>query len=230
MKDSTLIAIATNQGEEQLAKLLDSMKGTIGDNDFVLVVDTTFGKTNGSRPITERGMSGTTVSIKGGYDTGAYIHAFKMYPDFSRYVFMHDSMEVIDPEWLRKFSEPLEPKFYGRDGTPYTSVGAVSYARFHFFFDENPAQQEWVERQYGHDFPYWGIFGPIFCASNEAMKAIRLPDTPTNKLEQQAGERTWAMAFHNAGFEVATVNEEFWPQKMADGKANLLRKHFIHRK
>lgn len=100
-----MIVIATNNGMAFLPKLLDSFSkyGTAGHK--VCIVDT--GSTDPVYIDYINSLDKDAYIIMKtpyrGYDTGAYIWAYRNTNE-SEYLFMHDSMEVVDSGWVEEFS------------------------------------------------------------------------------------------------------------------------------
>jgi glycosyltransferase involved in cell wall biosynthesis len=231
MKD-TLVVIATHNGKDHVKKLLDSFI-RISPNmpADILIVDT--GSTDESHLAYLKeleaggnhygGLPGKVMVeyIPGGYCTGAYIHAYKNHP--SRfYMFMHDSLEVKEADWLDKFIDPL------RD----TENGCVAFLTFGLSYD-NLEQRLYVNSIFGDNHGPCGIFGPIFSTSFKMLHAFDekgwLSNPPNNKNEQCGMERGWGVGFGILATPIRAINQGYSTDVMeADGYA-VLKKYLVHR-
>lgn len=131
---------------------------------------------------------GADVAIAGGHPTGALLWVLEQYAAFDHFLLMQDSMTALaDPlPWFREQDED----------------GAVAWGRFPMQWDSGE-QCRAVEEQYPEVHPTFGIFGPVFYASREALAKVTPPKVPTTRLEAQGTERAWAYAFAAAGLPVA---------------------------
>lgn len=200
-----MIVIATNNGLTYLPRLLSSFEkfGTGGQK--VLIVDTGSIEEPSLKYLEElkENKAYFVEKITGGFDSGAYIWAYKNYVD-ENYIFMHDSCEILSSDWVDAFIALGKP--------------VCAYASFTLGFDE--AQQRTHLTNLGLHFDYInrGIFGPIFFAKREALDALGdlTPFIPLNKINQRGMERGWAALFANAGIDVGylsyipnnTINDE----------------------
>lgn len=131
----------------------------------------------------------------GGRDTGAYLTAYRKHRNFDGYFFMHDSMQIKRPDFLKYFARPDR---------------VTAWLRFPFFFDEKE-QEEYIAKILGQgSYPPDGIFGSIFYVPRQALATLEkkklLPVPPLTRLEQQGWERGWAIAFHRAGIPVEFID------------------------
>lgn len=151
----------------------------------------------------------------GGHPTGAYIQAFRDYPEYDSYLFVQDSMKATLPDCV----------------APFRGLGpVVAWCSFALFFDDE-TQLRWVKDQYPDaPSPDEGIFGPVFYATREAMVAAEpfFPALPSTKLEAQGTERAWAYAFKQAGVPLNALYE-FCIPPMEDGSYQPFTKAFANR-
>lgn len=222
-----MIVIATNNGMKYLPSLLASLElhGT-GDHE-VLVMDTgssnpeflTYLKEIGDREWPFKlAVDRTPFS---GYDTGAYIHAYRT-READTYVFMQDSVLVKSAGWIHAFESRLT-----------FNVGCVPWLVFPMQWD-NQDQIDWIQAKYRtNQWPPFGIFGPIFCATKEALDMLDsrryLEVIPSNKIEQQAMERGWATAFELSGLSVRPIETSFDEKLLFDDCYTHLTKRFAIR-
>ena len=100
-----MIVVATNNGMEFLPKLLNSFDiyGTGGHK--ICIIDT--GSSDQSYinyiDVLDKDKYIIMKTPYKGYDTGAYIWAYRNTNE-SEYLFMHDSMEVVDAGWIDEFT------------------------------------------------------------------------------------------------------------------------------
>ncbi len=202
-----MIVVATNNGHLHLPELLSSIEEHGDGGHEVLVVDTQSSDVRAqayfdslckySGPLR---LSATRTPYKG-YDTGAYLYAFRNFPA-DRYIFMQDSLRVKHSGW----TEAFDAKFTH-------GVGCVPWLVFPAQWDSD-AQLEFVANCLGvRSAPPFGIFGPVFAAKRSALNEMDakglLAAIPSNKLEQQAMERAWPTAFFVAGYGVRPIHTNF---------------------
>jgi hypothetical protein len=152
----------------------------------------------------------------GGHPTGAFKKAFLEQPWFESYLFLQDSLKPVEDDIVTPFKEE------GHD--------VVAWGLFGMNFD-NGSQGIWVEDQYPKDIkPKAGIFGPIFYATNQAMRKSQpfWPKTPLERNQAQGTERAWAYCFAAADIEVGTLGA-WCNQYMAEGPYPVFRKTFAGR-
>lgn len=198
-----MIVIATHNGGEYLPRLLESLHlhGTGGhptvivdtgstDEEFIRYLETVEG--TASFPVT------VTRTPYRGYDTGAYIWAFKNFKAPS-YMCMHDSLRIKCEGWLAPFEDRAKP-----------GIGIVAWQQFGPRYD-NDKQIAFVEKHLGsHEMSNGGIFGPIFYITQDVVDIFDergyLAAIPTDKNEQMGMERGWSAACHGAGLECISVH------------------------
>ncbi len=156
-----------------------------------------------------------------GYDTGAYLHAFRKLAADS-YIFLQDSACPKEPGWTETFTSRLT---YG--------VGCVPWLTFPLQWDEE-GQLEFIRQQYRTDrVPPLGVFGPMFAASRESLLKLdqmKLLDAiPSTKVEQQAMERGWPLAFFLGGFGIRPIHTMFSERKLRAGEYGVLSKRLPKR-
>lgn len=192
---SLVIVVATNNGSKQLPRLLKSFEKHGTGGLPVCIVDTGSSDPEFLDYLASLRSSGYLVERTpyGGYDTGAYIWGYKNYLA-KEYVFMQDSMEILNSNWVDCFREKR--------------VDVCFYAYFHIEypngFDE-PAQLEFIkEAGILNEKTEFCAFGPIFYATRLAMATMESRYKfdriiPKNKLQQQGMERGWAMMVDSCG-------------------------------
>jgi hypothetical protein len=102
---------------------------------------------------------------------------------------------------------------------------------FGLFYDDHD-QQKWVESQYPPPYPAQGFFGPIFYATQDAMRTLDeqnlFPATPESRHQAQGTERAWCVAFHTAGVPWSWLGH--WDNGlMASGEYPVFKKTFAGR-
>lgn len=194
------IIIATNNGKKFLIPLLESIERHGGIfNHRVSIVDT--GSTDAESiayldELKRNEKYSVNITPYKGYDTGAYIWAYKNFQD-DEFLFMHDSMEVAEEGWLQDF------------GHPPNAVKA--YASFGMTFDYGTDQQQrLIDLGIYNPDSATGIMGPIFCVPRTVLDSLdqrfdlkRL--IPQKKTDQQGMERGWAMLFDTMRVPVSFV-------------------------
>ena len=215
-----MIVIAAYNQTITLSKLLKSINLTIDFNEEVLVVctDPTQKKMlTYLEKISKKNNFNYNLLIdkvnSAGYDTGAYIYAYKKYVrDY--YIFLQDSLIVKNPNWFNLFLR----------------IRNTNSLNAWFLFNlkwDNLEQKKWVVNKFPKNIktPCYGIFGPIFQISRKAMKKIdnsyKLSNfIPSNKIIGQQGmERGWSYLAINSGVEINSLEGFF--DNIEDEKANI---------
>lgn len=221
-----MIVVATNNGISYLPACLDALAEHETSGRKVLVVDT--GTTCEDslaflNSILDRSWPFALEVARSpyrGYDSGAYIYAYCNYSS-ADYFFMQDSVRPKRKGWLKEFE----------DRATYR-VGCVPWLTFQMQWDCQE-QVDWVRQTFGTDqWPPFGIFGPIFYATREALQSLDdrgyLESIPTTKLEQQAMERGWPTAFILSGYAVRPVEALFDERKLrSDAYADLTKQFAV---
>jgi len=180
-----MIVIATNNGNEYLPNLLASIDTYGCDNHKICIVDT--GSTDNTfieyLANLDKNKYIITHTPYKGYDTGAYIHAYRNFAS-SEYIFMQDSIEVISSDWVSEF------KKNNSDACYYTAFGT--------FFDTESERQHIIDIGIYNPNTVKCVFGPIFYIKKPILDSISQRFNldkviPTNKQEQMGMERGWAM-------------------------------------
>ena len=152
---------------------------------------------------------------EGGHPTGAFIRAYREHPAKS-YLFIQDSMRSIVPDCTKDFKQH--------------GASVVAWGVFPMCFDSEE-QQNWVLRQYAPEVrPKWGIFGPVFYATREALEKAEphFPEVPPNRMMAQGTERAWAFTFEAAGIPIGWLG--LWDNHlMSEGPYPVFRKKFAAR-
>jgi len=193
-----MITICTNNGTDYLSRLLTSLDKYGTDGHKVVIVDT--GSTDeafkGLLKLVEKKYQ--VDYIKGGRDTGAYFHAYKKYPS-KAYMFMHDSMEATDKNWLKRFTDKKKD--------------FVAFARFTVANNLCPIPER-IASLAPYGVGKYGVMGPIFYATDKFMKQVEkagyLAMIPKDRDETHATERLWGGLVEKLGYEVESVNGEFF--------------------
>lgn len=222
-----LIVVCTNNGQEHLTRLFDSMS-KYGTGAPILVVDT--GSENISsikEVISNYSFDITLYERKGGRTTGAYLTAYRNFPaDY--YMFMQDSMKVKCQDWLGEFHR----RMFTPTGT--WPVGCVPWLNFDM--KRSTAEElAWATQCLGNVPCKNGIFGPVFYTSRKALDKLNalkvLPRTPKEKIQECGNERAWAMAFQKAGFAQNPINSDFrFAEQLYNDSFEVLTKFLVDRK
>lgn len=222
-----MIAIATNNGHKFLPELLQSLETYGTDGHDVLVVDT-----GSSDPVATAYLESlksyngpfkltVTHTPYKGYDTGAYLWAFRNFPA-DTYIFMQDSALVKESGWVQQFESRLT---YG--------VGAVPWLIFPLQWDSNEQIQFVTEKFQSTGLAPFGVFGPMFATTHKALSDLEdqglLNVIPTNKHEQQAMERGWAFAFTKGGYGVRAIHTAFSADRIRNDQYTTLTKRLPKR-
>ena len=204
-----MIVIATNNGFDYLEKCLKSCKNyTV--NIPVLVVDT-----GSSNEFKELGKSLAlkygaqwTESEPGGYDYGAYIHAYKNF-EADWYWFQHDSVCFKNYSSIKLIEKQI------RDGKACAWTSFVYYTCPY----DNEEQANWVKSITDNTYYDFGCFGPNFGISRNHLNTIDSIFNLSNikvdtKIKQQAMERCWPIMFKMSNIYFTwlenTSTQTFW--------------------
>ncbi|MBX3118674.1 MAG: hypothetical protein KF784_06385 [Fimbriimonadaceae bacterium] len=222
-----MIAIATNNGHKFLPELIESLETYGTDGHDVLIVDT------GSSDPAATEYLGALESYNGpfklmvtqtpykGYDTGAYLWAFRNFPA-DTYIFMQDSVLVKQPGWTKEFESRLS---FG--------VGAVPWLTFPLQWDSEEQVGFVTEKFQTTDLAPFGVFGPMFATTHDALSDLEsqglLNVIPSNKHEQQAMERGWAFAFIKGGYGVRPIHSAFSADRIRHNQYSTLTKRLPKR-
>jgi hypothetical protein len=206
-----MIVISTFDDVDLLERLLESLLVTNNFDEPVLIVCTDSSKievleyvdlicSSGKYPFTLL----WDVTPYRGYDSGAYIFAFKKY-NSDYYIFLQDSMEIKSPDWLDVFKLNRE-------------LGVVNaWVTFKDSRWDSLEQRDWVINKLSIPFlePTYGIFGPIFQISR--IDLIKIDDKwnlerfiPFNKLIGQQGmERGWSYLLYNTELSLNSLDGDY---------------------
>ncbi len=222
-----MIVIATNNGKEYLSKLLDSLVEFGTDGYPILVCDTGTTNQDSLSFLAEIPVKYSSLDVKvertpySGYDTGAYIWVFRNHRA-KGYFFLQDSVTVKEVGWTKHFTEKASH-----------GVGCVPWLTFAMQW-QSQEQIDFVRSAFAsNQWPPFGIFGPIFYATHEALTALErkgfLNTIPGSKTEQTAMERGWPTAFTHSGFAVRPVECNFEEEKLRANEYRALNKTFALR-
>lgn len=228
-----MIVIATHEGKDFVHQLLESWQTHGTDGHGVAVVETGGSSSEFMTYLDQISLEGWDFNLSihrtpyKGYDTGAYLWAYGQFRDEQEFLFMHDSITVKRPGIMHDMS------FVASAG----SAGCVPWLVFRQNDYENDEQITHV-RQFAEDptiypNPGCGIFGPIFYARREAIERIdpRFFETaiPSNKNEQEAMERGWAVAFDRAGIKIRSLDDDFYAHLLVHDQYPSFRKYLPRR-
>lgn len=222
-----LIVVCTNNGQDHLTRLFDSMQ-EFGAGAPILVVDTGSVDIELVQEVISRyHLDITLYERKGGRTTGAYLSAYRNFPaDY--YMFMQDSMRVKCPGWLEEFHSRMYPPDTIRP------VGCVPWLGFDIK-RSTPEEMDWAIATIGKVQCMRGIFGPVFYTSRTVLDKLKelslLPRIPKEKVHECGNERAWAMAFEKAGFGQNPINMDFkYAEQLYNDSFNVLTKFLVDRK
>lgn len=214
---NTLIVVATNNGKEHLERLHASFERYgIPEGAKVLIVDT--GSTSDSIEYIKSlpYAFALTLPIR---DIGAYtygLHFGSIY-GFKNYLFMHDSMEVMQENWLEEFESRMTDE-----------LTIVPWLTFDFFFDSDE-QVKYLEGSlstYFNGYPEKAVFGPVFYTSSMCAHTIfRHCKFPETKIEAQAWERGIAIICKEELIKVNEIQHGFNVFTLDAGEYTVLRKY-----
>ena len=161
-----------------------------------------------------------------GYDTGAYLHAYREYPAEQTMLFCHDSMEVKRPGTMTAFHSRLLNH----------GAGCVPWLVFRLNSYENEEQWNFVNQFEPdpsiHPKPGFGIFGPIFYTTRTTLQQLPFTQSgiyPTNKNQQEAMERGWAATFDRAGVPMVSLEGDFYENYALADTYSYFKKHLPKR-
>lgn len=201
-----MIVIAAYNRVDLVENLLTSMNNTIDLDEDVLIMCTNRSMTemiDFSKTLPNNIKYNYNIKIDStpynGYDTGAYIYAYKNY-ESDYYIFLHDSITVNSPEWLNEFKNRRKEDFL--------TAWCVFDMNTNPF--DNSSQSEFINsvcKDCYKKSPY-GVFGPMFQIHKLGLKKIDeaygLDNCiPNSKVTGQQGmERLWPYMAVNVGLEI----------------------------
>jgi glycosyltransferase involved in cell wall biosynthesis len=208
-----MIVIATNNGNEYLPKLLTSIELHGTENHKICIVDT--GSTDEAFLIYLNNLDSAKYIITHtpykGYDTGAYIHAYRNFID-DEYIFMHDSIEILTNDWISCFKQNDPDVCY--------------YSAFDICYDNDEQLNHLMDIGIHNPDTVKGVFGPIFYIKTHILDLIsqtyNLSDIlPKNKMEQMGMERGWAMMIDSVTSNRTYLSDFFeWWNRSNNGEEN----------
>jgi len=203
-----MIVIATNNGKLYLKRLFNSISNH-NINEKVLIVDT--GSTdedhlNYLKELEKKDNVEVTQTPYKCYDTGAYIWAYNNFTA-DVYHFMHDSIEIKDPEFLQKVNTELK------------DADVVSYITFNFAGYGDKDWQDFLIKNIGHYDYKIGIFGPMFSIKKESLNKLPIEklSLPINKNQQTAFEGIWPEFFTQHNMSIKSLAEHDHSHIINDG-------------
>ena len=216
-----LVVVATNNGKKRIEQFLSAQT----HRHPIAIVDTGSRDTEAIQylerlPRERPGVEVLQTPYRG-YDTGAYLWAYWNLP-FKNYLFLQDSMTPRVPDYAERM-------------LTVANGWVAAWAGFNIGIWDGQEQLDSVMYMFRHvpgDLPEYGIFGPNFLASHDALDRLRerglLPSVPTHKEAAQGCERGWAIAFHRAEIPVSIVVPEHEPRRteMEQGKYPIFTKSF----
>lgn len=223
-----MIVIATHNNNKCLFRLLDSIPENIIKNEQILIVDTCSVQNLNElevEVITKYPNIQIDRTEGRNYDTGAYIHAYKKYIS-EDYLFLHDSLQVLDINFLEEFRKKSDNKFV----VPWLGVSPfyTAYQQVHFDILSNLFK----EKHPLDSCPNYAFFGPIFYISRKNMSMIEsngfLNYIPSDKTGAQSTEQVWALWAYKSGLEVKPYSED-WINVFTGGTTPLFKKYLIGR-
>ncbi|HEY3783181.1 MAG TPA: hypothetical protein VGL56_19045 [Fimbriimonadaceae bacterium] len=219
--------IATHNGRQFLPGLLESLArfGTGGRK--VLLLDTGSTCAESLQLLSAIAQQSWPFELEvsktpyRGYDTGAYIHAFRNY-EAETYLFLQDSVLIKNENWLEAFESRISH-----------GVGCVPWLGFPMQWNSQE-QIDWVMEKFETpDWPPLGVFGPMFMATRTALNDLEsrgyLENIPNCKMEQMAMERAWAVAFTISGWGIRPVECAFSEPMLKNDMYKDLTKRFAWR-
>lgn len=226
-----MIVIATHNGKEVLPNILNSIEKYGNNNHRVLVVDTGATTDLESLQLLENLSTKSTYTFPLeitktpyiGYETGAWIYAYKNYME-SNYLFLHDSLEIKSYKWLNAFESRLS----------YCSI--VPWLTFYPYLNSClfPVRNIIVNTYGTTSLPEFGFFGSIFMADRAALDKIDnagyMNFIPSNKLESEACERFWSMYCYRLGIPVNPIMPNSYGLILNGSNDALLYMKKIHKK
>lgn len=223
-----MIVVPTFNGYWQLHNLIKSLEKYGTNGHSVLIVDNGTSDVVSLKYLRELGQYVGSFDIlveknkHGKYETGALIHAVREYPNEEKFILIHDGCVAQSSHWLTQFEEKLTPE-----------AGAVVWVKFSpCLFAVFPPHREWME-SVGVDLsnvPDGGVFGSIFMTYGSILREWdakgKFNCAPQTKLHAECWERIWAIYFHQEGYKVNSLINEFNPTAIHFGQYPHLRKTF----
>jgi hypothetical protein len=218
-----MIVIATNNGKKYLSKLLESLE-FLGNKIPVSIIDTQSDDIESLEYLSNL-QNTFPFDIKTyrtpyrGFDTGAYIWAYRNIPS-EKYYFLQDSLKIKSLEYFSETDKRLKPG---------TIVPLLTFENNGYGYGEG---MNFCQSNFGTTDYDLGIFGPIFSILRSDMDKIDSNHLciPHNKATQTGMERGWAIIFKIYGFVVDPlegIKDDF---KIENHTYQYFEKQFPYRK
>lgn len=132
------------------------------------------------------------------YDSGAYIYSFLKYNEEKSFIFLQDSIRIVNCNFVKEIDKKLE------------SVDVLPFFNFIFSY-WNEEEKVWSEQDINVPiiYPKYGFFGPMFAVNSEVMRKfdpVWFDKIPKIKRQQTAMERRWAVLFNIIGAKIEFLN------------------------
>jgi glycosyltransferase involved in cell wall biosynthesis len=217
------VVIAHNNGVDKLTPLLHDLKthGTHGWKICVVDTGSTDDRSLGYLEYLDKYEDIKILRRHGGYLSGAWNTAYENLLDARQYVFIHDSMRVVNPNFLPNFVSLFENN----------NLGAAAYAAFQFPSWDCQEQVDWLSNYLDMSVhPPHGIFGSCFLTSREVLRDLDskglMGIIESNKVQCMAMERGWSIAFKQAGYDVKFLVDNFLSLFSGDCGTGLLKNFY----
>ena len=210
-----MIVIATNNGYNNLPRLLASLEITNLSNIPISIIDTGSTDKNSIDYLNNLSSKYKVYKINGGYDTGAYIYAYEnIKADY--YIFFQDSIEIKTEEFFRLTLAQIEADYL----FAYYSFNRGDFEEILSQFYDFKSIQSYK----------WGVFGPMFACSYKVMSKLynsKLYIIPKDKMEQMTMERGWGIMAYILDIPLVSLGDY---SSLLNNTSPYIIKHFNKRK
>ena len=199
-----MIVIATNNGRQYIYSCILNFQQHAAGKWPITIVDTC------SSDLTYRAELREICSELGfnflqcetpNYDFGAYMLAYKSFPDVKHFWFQHDSVTLKNPNFI----PALQTKLFKFDIVPW-----LNFLPSDCFYDSKE-QWNWVKENFGGDQYRLGIYGPCFGIKRETLDLL-YPELENvqvkNKMHQQGMERGWSVLAEKHKLSISSLEEK----------------------
>ena len=213
-----MIIIATNNGLDNLPRLLRSIEDTNKLNIPISIIDTGSTDVKFLDYLDNFDIKYTIYKINGGYDSGAYIYAYENIKS-EYYIFLQDSIEITSSEFYEIALDSIQDSYFLAlyVFTNPEGLGTCEEALFSYFSESD------------FNSTKWGVFGPMFACSRDIMGKLydsNLYFIPKNKEEQMAMERGWGIMVRKLNIPLVFLDHYY---VLLQNNSPYLKKYFQDR-
>ncbi len=222
-----MIVVATHNGQESLDRLLASMlrHGTQGWDVCIVVSNDSTNEYKAYVQSLRRDWGPFKLEVLvepwGSFESGAFIHAYRELHTVNEFLFLQDSMEVTDNDWIEQFRTRMSQ---GLCVVPWVTFSP-------YLLGCTPQVSNIIVQTHGlYREPGFGIFGSIFYTNRRTLEIVDRASyfdfIPKNKAEAEAMERFWALYFNRLNIPMNPIHPNGFQFIRDGGHHPMLRKYF----